>query len=261
MKRLSKILAAVMCAAVVVGMLMIPNKAQAEDATLFTVHFQNGWFFEYKGEWYGIGSIDSYFKAGDKILVEETAYAPDKTVIIDVTKKVSEFAVSGNVTAILNGNAGFAYAVNGGTLVLNGTADKVGAYPRSVIQINGNVGYFEASYGDGVDTSFAVTGTVDHFKGRVTDLKTSPEEVYDIPAGKCFTGKNYLNYVQLETSELKTTPSTTPVVTATTPSGAKELDEVPKTGLTASGTVICLVMAAVFAFGAVLVAGKKTTEV
>lgn len=262
MKRLSKIWAAVLCAAVVVGTLLVPTKAQAEDATTYIVHFQNGWWVQVKdGSWVGLGSIDSYLKDGDSIVVEETSYTPGSSAVIETSKKISQFAVSGNVSGIISGNVAHAYTANGGTLVVNGHVDKLSVYPNGTAQINGNAGFVEASYADGVLTKFAVTGTVDHFKGRVSDYKVSPEEVYDIPAGKCVSSGD-LSYVWLPEGTLKTTPSATAQAAATAPANnnKKELDDVPKTGLTTTGTVMCLALAAAFAFGAVLVAGKKPEE-
>lgn len=262
MKRLSKIWAAILCAAVVIGTVFVPTKAHAEDATTYLVHFQNGWWVQVKdGSWVGLNTIDSYLKDGDKIVVEETSYTPNKAAEIATSKKIAEVAVSGNVSGIISANVGHAYTVNGGTLVVNGTVDHVSAYPGGTIQINGNAGFVEAAYADGVLTKFAVTGTVNHFKGRVSDGKVSPDEVYDIPAGKCVSTGD-VSYVWLPEGTLKTTPSQSVQAVATTPvsDSKKELDDVPKTGLTTTGTVICLAIAASFALCAVLVAGKKPEE-
>lgn len=262
MKRLSKILAAVLCAAVVVGTLLVPTKAQAEESTTFLVHYQDGWWVQVKdGSWVSLNSINSHLKDGDKILIEETSYTPGTQAIIKTDKKISEFAVKGNVVGVLHANVDHAYAVSGGTLIVNGRAEKVSAFPGTVNQINGDAGYVEASYADDVATRFAVTGKVDHFKGRISNGTVSPEEVYDIPAGKCVSTGD-ASFVWLEGATLKTTPSATTQAVATAPAAnsKKELDDVPKTGLTTSGTVICLSIAAAFAFCAVLVSGKKTEE-
>lgn len=259
MKKLSKILAAVMCAAVVLGTIMIPTTALAAESTTYVVRFGGEWVYEYqKDVWMGVGSIDSILKDGDKIVVEDTGIAPTKNLEITTTKKLSEFAVTGNVTGVLTGNVDYAYGVNGGTVVVNGTVSRVSIYAGNTVQINGNAGYVETTYADGNNPKFAVTGTVDHFVGRVSDGKTSPSEVYDIPAGKCKSGDD--GYVWLDTADMHT--SSTKVATTATPAKntAKELDEVPKTGLTASGTVICFAMGAICALGAVLVAGKKKQE-
>lgn len=258
MKKLSKILAAVMCAAVVLGTIMIPTKALAAEPTTYVVRYGSEWAFYADNCWMSINSLDSYVKAGDKIAVEYTDTTPSTPVIITLSKKISEFAVAGNTCGILYGDVDYAYAVTGGTVIVNGNVGKVSYFAGSTVQINGNVGEFVASYSDGAAVAFAVTGTVDHFVGHVSDYKNSPAEVYDIPAGKCHSGNE--GYVWLDTEYLHTTSTKTATAATPAKTTAKELDEVPKTGLTTTGTAICFAMGAICALGAVLVAGKKKQE-
>jgi len=273
MKLIKKLMAVALCAAVALGVMCIPAKAEAAGRTTFTIKYNGtGWSFysslEADNTWKGVGVLGDYFNDGDVIVIsgEDT----NGTVRCDLTisKRIGELCTTNNAFASVyaNGGCDFAYAVGNSTLVVNGNVTRAAASNNGVLQVNGNVSELEVNYPDfnkstDNDPVFAVTGKV-----ATAKIKINSEQgygtYYNIAAGKCMPDK--FGILWLEDGEYSKTgvaSSTATASTSTSTSTAKtekKLDDVPKTGSTGMATSMAFfAMAAVLAVSAVAIKRRE----
>lgn len=264
MKIVKKLMTALLCLTVVVAGMMVPAKANAANAKTFTVHFDgNGWYFKTteNSTWLGIDSIDSYFNAGDSIVVEGNGDSSIKRCEITVSAAVGDVCSSYNATTILYASAGVAraYAAYDGIIIVNGNVDTVMASALGVVQINGNVNVLTADYANG-NARYGITGTVNKATAKINS--ETPDTYYSIVAGKMIPSESGI--VWLNEGEFSRTPGAAPSPAPAAPSNNSnnaELDDVPKTGsfVFELSTVLLAAGAVLGAASAVVLFRKKNS--
>lgn len=264
MKIVKKIMTALLCMAVACAAVMIPNTAKAAGVT-FTVHFDNSeWYFQRSTDstWLAISSIDSFFSAGDSIIIDGQGKANLTTCNITVSKLVGDVCTTGSATGIVNASAGVtqAYATGGASTVINGNVDTVVASGAGAIQVNGNVNVLIAEYNNG-NAIYGITGTVNKATAKINS--ETVDTYYSIAAGKMNPDANgivWLNDGQYSKVPGATTPTTTPATTPANTANNNQLDEVPKTGSFVFEISIVLIAAAVVLGAASVVLLRKKSR-
>lgn len=264
MKTLKRLLVALISIGFFAACLMIPQTAKAAGEKTYTVHWDGSkWFYQTSldSNWVGIETLAGSFNAGDSIVVDGQGKDNLKTCEITLTKAAGDICSAGGATTIVKisgGTVNNAYAINNGTLVINGDVNLASPSGLGVLQVNGNVTTLEANYDSG-NAKYAVSGTVGKAFAKINS--ETPDTFYSIKAGKMNPDAN--GVVWLNDGEYSKTPGNNP---APTPDNNKkpannnpnDLDKVPKTGSFAlESSIILLVLAAIMGTAAVLILRKK----
>lgn len=261
MKTYKKVLMALIALTIVAICLAIPQTAKAAGEKTYTVHWDgSNWFYQTNldSSWVGIETLAGSFNAGDSIIVDGQSQSGLKTCEITLTQGTGDVCSAGGATTIINvsgGTVGKAYAVIGGTLVVNGDVNLATPTGTGVLQVNGNVTTLEANYDNGV-AKYAVTGTVGKAFAKINS--ETPDTFYSIKAGKMNPDANGI--VWLNDGEYSKTPGAAPAPTPNNKpaNNDDDLDDVPKTGSFAlESSIALLILAAFMGTGAVLIFRKK----
>lgn len=252
---------ALLCLALGLAAVMIPNTAKAEGSKLFTIKYDNSaWYFQTSEDsrWMGVTEIGRYFNAGDSIVVNGVAGNPTFTFTIDTY--VGDVCVSGPITAIIyaNGGAAKAYAAYGGVAVVNGNVDTVLASANGTVQVNGNVNILSADYSSG-NALYGISGTVNKATAKINS--ETVDTYYSIKAGKMTPDANGI--VWLNNGDYSKDPNSVPASSATTTpantANNNQLDDVPKTGsFVFEISIVLLAVAVVMGIASVVLLKKKT---
>ncbi len=251
MKKEKRLLTVLLCMAVMVVGIMVPERAKAENPKTYTLTYEDStWYFRTveNGARMEASIIGNYFADGDSIVVNAASTAPDCNLAIN--KNIGDVCVTGGVIAFINTSAKVsrAYAVSGSTCVINGNVGTVLASANGVINVNGNVETLTADYTSG-NAKYGISGTVAKAFAKINSQ--TPDNWYGIKAGKMVPDTNGI--VWLSDGEYSTVPIATPIKT----SDKKELDDVPKTGMFTFEISLGLIFAAALFGCASIVSFRK----
>lgn len=265
MTTLKRTLMALLTLGIIAICFAMPKTAKAAGEKTYTFHWDGSkWCYQTSLDtnWVGVENFAGSFKAGDSIIVDGQSQAGLATCELSVSGGTGDVCAAGGAKVIVNvsgGTVGKAYAVIGGTLIVNGDVNLATPVGTGVLQVNGNVNTLEVNYDSG-NAKYGVSGTVGKAYAKINS--ETPDTYYSIKAGKM--NPDDKGIVWLKDGEYSKTAGSAPAntsapATAKT-SGNDGYDKVPKTGYYGLGSSLLLIVIALMTGTTSIVLLKKKED-